>query len=113
MADPTLSDRLFQTRAQLDALACALARTDVEAIEASAQVLAHLVADLPGAVSADAAAAAVAPALADDLRWQLTRCRRLGATPATLPLAGVATLYRPDGQTREPHPSRPRLEVAG
>ena len=109
MTDPTLAERLTETRDQLDALACALAHVDLEAIEASAQALAHLVAGLP----ALATATDLDPEALAGLRWQLLRCRRLGATPSTLPLVGGGVLYRPDGHTRESHGVRPSLEVAG
>ncbi len=116
MSGLTLADRLAATRDQLEVLAQALGRVDVEAIEASAQALAYLVADLP----ADATTAAGGPAEAgkapdtaaiDDLRWQLLRCRRLGTQAAALGTS--AALYRPDGQTRSAGPAPARLEVAG
>lgn len=116
MSGLTLADRLAATRDQLEVLAQALGRVDVEAIEASAQALAYLVADLPvdvptGAGGAAEAAEAPDTAAIDDLRWQLLRCRRLGAQAAALGTA--APLYRPDGQTRTAAPVYPRLEVAG
>ncbi len=114
MTDPTFAERLTETRAQLDALACALAHVDLEAIEASAQALAHLVAGLPAvATAAGSSATDLDPEALAGLRWQLLRCRRLGATPSTLPLVGGGVLYRPDGHTRESHGVRPSLEVAG
>lgn len=114
MPDSTLADRLSDTRAQLDALARALAHVDVEAIEASAQALAELVAQLPSAVATQPSAASpgdLDPAELDGLRWQLLRCRRLGGVASSL--TGGGALYRPNGQTTAPAGARSRLEVAG
>lgn len=119
----TTADRLAATRAQLDALAHALGRVDIEAIEASAQALAHLVGDLaPPAAAAQRAAGPTRGADADlpsvddlrDLQWRVERCRRLGALPARFAVPAEPTAsYRPDGQPAPAERRMARLEVAG
>jgi len=116
MSPGLTADRLAATRAQLDALAHALGRVDIEAIETSAQALASLVGDLAASAVVAQSAAADLPDLADvlDVQWHLERCRRLGALPTRVAVQAEATAaYRPDGQPAVAAHRAPRLEVAG
>ena len=114
MPGPLLDDRLAATRLQLDSLATALGRVDVEAIETSARALAALLEGLPEVATRAAAAGQDAEyAMLEDLQWQLVRCRRLGRLAGGEAAGQRQGVYRPNGQAQSLSTGRAQLKVAG
>lgn len=108
---PVIDVRLNTLREQLGVLVSALARGDLDAIEASSGEVAKATAGLDGVqqYAGEADGESYAPAVAE-MRWLMTRCRRLGRTFESPAAPGAAT-YRPDGRSQPASTNAPRLEV--
>jgi hypothetical protein len=117
-ASTPVASAVIGIRDQLAAIADALAGAEASALDESNSDLADLVMALQQALTTEDD---VSPALAtviDDARWQIERCRRLGAWLATWPIGSspaalIVPTYLPTGQGTVMTAGHTSIEVRG
>jgi hypothetical protein len=117
-ASTPVASALIGIRDRLTAIADALAHAEASALDEPSPGLADQVMALQQALTTDGEVSPALAALVDDARWQIERCRRLGAWLATWPIgsspaASVAPTYLPTGQGRVMAAGHTSIEVRG
>jgi hypothetical protein len=117
-ASTPVASAVIGIRDRLAAIADALAHAEASALDEASRDLADQVMTLQQALTREHDVSPALAAMVDDARWQIERCRRLGAWLATWPIgpspaASVLPSYLPTGQGTVMTAGHTSIEVRG